>query len=1022
MSVTVTRNPNLSKNQNASVFTHEINQEFGQSWWTGLSPEQCPGFDKERNCLIALPLLNLEICSRQDILDYFNNSWTLTELLFQSMKVESAYTRSPYHGLRHPMMFYYGHPAVLFINKLRIADLINAPLNPYLEKVLETGVDEMSWDDMSKNEMKWPRLREVHEYRKSVYGIIKNLILTHPDLDKKSGDRNFISNSPLWALWMGFEHEKIHFETSSVLLREMPVEFLETPKFWAPIHESFNQNETISNQWIKAPGKKVHIGKPLKTESFGWDNEYGSRDVEIKDFEYTEFQITNREFFEFVKSGAYINDKYWAAEGLEWRKFRNTKRPTFWVGVGAEGTHEYELRVLFDMIKMPWNWPCEVNYHEAIAYCHWKNESDKSSLKYRLFTEAEMRSLLNHKKDPVLQKSAMSTYQSLSDVKKIYKENFNFVYSSARNVDDCLYGNVWHWLMDQFNPLPEFKINPIYDDFSTPCFDGKHQMILGGSFMSCGHEASEFARFHFRPHFYQHAGFRMSRTLDGSSDNGAYYLVKNNESYVHPKRLNVLDQMNEKNWWQNVKQPLELNKEEVDELLGETHKKIGNYLEQFNSLHPMGEAHDPRTNGLKKDFALPFQTSKNFPENPTNYTELLNLVFDDLQKYSQLPGHAGFAAYMAGSGNFISNIAQMIAQTLNPFTGHFMMAPGPVAIEMEVINWFKEMVGYNQDEAGGYLTSGSSLAMLHAISIARNAKLNGLHNFEDVTGYTSKDSHHSIAKAWSILGLKKENLKMINLNDHRMDEAHLEKQIELDIKNKMKPFVVFLTLGSTKTGSVDNIEEIVKINKKYNLWLHADGAYGVPFLLTDTGKKALKGIQEMDSIAFDPHKALSMPYGTGSLLVKNKKIMHADYSSDDTYMPPAPMMDDQVDFSDISPELSRDFRGLRIWLPIKTLGIGVFKLNLEEKLELQKWLKLELKNNKKLKLNSNGDLSILTFKHVDGDEKTQELLSAINQKGTLFLSSCIIEGSLSIRICLLGFRLHFDRLKIFLNELDQMTK
>ena len=1015
MAVTITRNPNLSKAGTHPEFPHQLKKEFGESWWTGLPPEKCPGFDQERNCLVALPLLNLKTATREDILAYFNNSWTLTELLFQSLKVEEAYIRPPYHALRHPLIFYYGHPAVLYINKLRIAGFQKEPINIYLEKVLETGVDEMSWDDMSKNEMSWPSVATVHAYRKTIYDIIVNLIKTHPDLNNIG---NLNQGSPWWSLWMGIEHEKIHFETSSVLMRELPIEYLETPRFWAPLHPSKNSPlTTVENSWVKKTGEKVVIGKPLDTESYGWDNEYGTRTVETKDFEYTKNQITNAEYFDFVSSGAYINDKYWAAEGLQWRKFRNTKRPTFWVGTGPEGTHQYELRTLFEMIPMPMSWPVEVNYHEAIAYCNWKTDVDKTKLKYRLLTEAEFVSLEPKSKDPVLQKQPYKNYKGFSDYQNEYKENFNFLWSSPKEVGSDLMGNTWHWLMDQFNPLDGFEVNSLYDDFSTPCFDGKHQMIRGGSFISCGHEASVWARFHFRPHFYQHSGFRMAATLDGSNDNGAMLLLKNKD-YVHQRRTNILDQMNGHDWWKQIDQPLELSPDEMKSIFEQTETQVLKYMAEMPAKSPMGEAHDPAINGLKKDLSIPYQATKNFPAHPENYQTLMKTVFEDMARYSQIPGHPGFAAYVAGAGNFISNTAQLIAQTLNPFSGHYMMAPGLVTLEMEVVKWFQTMVGYDEISSQGFLTTGSSLATMSALSMARKEKLTG-HDYSKVTAYTSSDSHHCIAKAWVMLGFKKENLRLIPLKNFKMDTKLLSEKIEEDSARGFKPFLVVATLGSTKTGCVDSLQEILPISKKHNLWLHADGAYGALFMLTEKGREILKGIEQTDSVALDPHKALSIPYGTGCLLVKNKDHMLFDYLSDDSYMPPRPV--DQVDYADISPELSRDFRGLRVWLPIKTLGVGPFQLNLEEKLKLAEWLSSEIAKIPELELVSNPELTILTFAHKKGDSETKKLMEKINNKGTLFLSSCTIDGKLAIRFCLLGFRLHFDRLEKALTEIKSMV-
>ncbi|NOT78707.1 MAG: SUMF1/EgtB/PvdO family nonheme iron enzyme [Bacteriovoracaceae bacterium] len=273
---------------------------------------------------------------------------------------------------------------------------------------------------------------------------------------------------------------------------------------------------------------------------------------------------------------------------------------TFWVATGPEGSHQYELRTIFENIPLPLSWPCEVNFHEALAYCHYKAEVDNSKLKYRLLTEAEFVSLTPADNDPVLQKRSYRNIKGQSDIEKEYKENFNFIWSSPKNVDSLLLGNTWHWLTDQFNPLDNFSVNSLYDDFSTPCFDGKHQMIKGGSFISCGHEASKWARFHFRPHFYQHAGFRIAASLDGSPDNGAKLLLKTKE-YVHQKRENILDQM-EKNpeWWKAVEQPLELSNDEMKSLLEQTESRVLTYMKELDGQSPMGLAHDPKTTVLKQ--------------------------------------------------------------------------------------------------------------------------------------------------------------------------------------------------------------------------------------------------------------------------------------------------------------------------------------------------------------------------------------------------------------------------------------
>jgi 5-histidylcysteine sulfoxide synthase len=1037
--VSLQRNPNLSIPQIDKSGKNEVLEFFGSNWWTGLDPESCPGFNHEKKHLQALPLLNLKICNRQDVLDYFNNVWTLTELLFASLKNESTYIRPPYHELRHPLIFYYGHPAVVYYNKMRLAGIVTEPIDLYLEKILETGVDEMSWDDMSKNEMQWPSVKTVHEYRQKIYNLVINLINTDPALaDNRSQELN--QDSPLWSLFMGFEHEKIHFETSSVLIRELPLNLVETPKFWTPLHPSALEKTparpTPSKdfplpEWKTITGGNVTYGKSPSTPSYGWDNEYGTRTKNVKDFQVTNHLVTNGEYFEFVSSLSCVNDKYWSQEGLQWRKFRNTKRPTFWVAHGPEGYHEYKLRTLFEVIDMPWSWPVEVNFHEAQAFIRWKNEKDKSDLIYRLITEPEhvrMRGeCYDGDKDPVLQRShyrqeGASAGQDTLDCSLKVKLNSNFQYSSANPVNffpankwgvNDVFGNVWQWTEDQFNPLDGFKVHPLYDDFSTPCFDGKHQMILGGSFISCGHEASKWARFHFRPHFFQHSGFRIAATLDGSTDNESTKLKKSTE-YIHPRRQNILDQMQQANWWKNAQQPMEMKETELHEYWGKTVNAILEVEKNRVGKSPMGTGLDPATNDLTKGFTVPYQSVVTFPNKTEDFEKLLQTVINDLAPMGQQPGHPGYLAYVSGAGNAISNMAQALSQTLNQFTGHFSMSPGLVTIEAEALRWIINMAGFPAATAGGIFTTGASFATLSAFSIARKTKMQGT-DLAKVRFYASTQAHHCIGKAISFLGFPSTALTLIPVNEKfQIKTDELEKAITADKAHGLQSLVVIGNAGTTNTGAVDNLSELAKTAKNHNMWFHIDGAYGGFFMLTEKGKEKLRGLDLADSVALDPHKSLSLPYGTGCLIVKDRQLMSYKFTGNQSYMPPAAdsstEANPEFEFADMSAELSRDFRGLRFWLPLKTWGVGPFQLNLEEKIELAKYLSAELKVLSDVEVITEPELSIVNFKLKDSS-KTRDLLTRINQTHQFFLSGCMLNDTFVIRVCLLGFRCHFEQVQ-----------
>ena len=214
----------------------------GEWWWTGVAPQACPGWSDTKKHLSSLPLLNLETCTRREVLDYFDNTWTLTEQLFSALQHEASFYLQPYHQLRHPLVFYYGHPASLYINKLRVAGVIDEGIDAHYEVLFETGVDEMSWDDLSQSSVAWPAVREVHAYRQRVYSTVRSLIESHEGL--ADGHAPIEQSSPLWSLVMSFEHERIHLETSSVLMREMAQPLLRRPEGWVADHPSIPRKVT----------------------------------------------------------------------------------------------------------------------------------------------------------------------------------------------------------------------------------------------------------------------------------------------------------------------------------------------------------------------------------------------------------------------------------------------------------------------------------------------------------------------------------------------------------------------------------------------------------------------------------------------------------------------------------------------------------------------------------------------------------------------------------------------------------
>ena len=428
---------------------------------------------------------------REEIRAYMHATMDTFERLFTLFVDDSVFYQRP-ERLRHPHIFYFGHTAVFFVNKLILAKLLPERINPRLESVFAVGVDEMSWDDLNEAHYDWPTVEETRAYRQQVRAIVDQLIRTLPlnlPIDW---------NSPFWPILMGIEHERIHLETSSVLIRQTPIESVQPqPTHW-PICEDVGPNH--SNELVSVPAGKVVLGK--HDRFYGWDNEYGRHEAEIPAFSASRFLVSNGEFLEFVRDGGYHQDAYWGEEGLAWRQFRQPEHPVFWIADTSQ-PDGFRYRTLATEIPLPLNWPVDVNQLEAEAFCNWL--SAKTGRTVRLPFEDEWRRLLDE-----------SGLPDQADWQGIPPGNIALGYEASacpvnrfRHGDFYdVVGNVWQWTNTPIYPFEGFEVHPLYDDFTTPTFDGKHNLIKGGSFISTGNEALQSARYAFRRHFFQHAGFR----------------------------------------------------------------------------------------------------------------------------------------------------------------------------------------------------------------------------------------------------------------------------------------------------------------------------------------------------------------------------------------------------------------------------------------------------------------------------------------------------------------------------------
>ncbi len=433
---------------------------------------------------------------REEIRRYFHDTYDAYEALFAPLTDNEAYiTRAD--PLRHPLIFYFGHTATFLVNKLILARLLPHRINPVFENIFAIGVDEMSWDDLNDAHYDWPHFSEVAEYRTQVRHVIDGLITRLPLQLPLDWD------SPFWPIVMGIEHERIHLETSSVLIRHLPLALVETHPLW-PVCEDDHQAPT--NELLDVPAGKVVLGKTHPAALYGWDNEYGRHEADVPAFKAAKYLVSNREYLEFIEDNGYANQTHWTEEGWNWVNYEGASFPRFW---SQDDDGNFELRCMLQKIDMPWSWPVEVNQLEAKAFCNWR--AAKTGKPVRLPTEDEWFRLRDH--------------SGTADVPawKHAPGNLNLEhFASPEPVDthefgggffDIL-GNVLQHTETPIDGFAGFEVHPLYDDFSTPTFDLKHNLIKGGSWISTGNELTRDGRYAFRRHFYQHAGFRTIESAD----------------------------------------------------------------------------------------------------------------------------------------------------------------------------------------------------------------------------------------------------------------------------------------------------------------------------------------------------------------------------------------------------------------------------------------------------------------------------------------------------------------------------
>ena len=400
--------------------------------------------------------------------------------------------------------------------------------------------------------------------------------------------------------------------------------------------------------------------------------------------------------------------------------------------------------------------------------------------------------------------------------------------------------------------------------------------------------------------------------------------------------------------------------------------------------------------------------SPEFAEQPRDPTD----IFDYVAACVDRPGFATtsprFMAYVPGGGLYHSALGDLMAAASNKYSGFASASPGAVRLENATIAWLAEAIGY-PPTAAGTLTSGGSIANLTAIVAARDAG--------DADGggivYATRFAHHCVDKALHIAGRGRAPRRAVATDErYRMSADALAEALASDRAAGLRPWLVVASAGTVDTGAVDPLPEIAELCRRHGAWLHVDGAYGGLFALCPEGRDILRGIDLADSVALDPHKTLFLPYGTGAVLVRDGRHLIDSFSASAEYIRPLGETGVGPSPADLSPELTRHFRALRLWLPLQLAGVAAFRAAQAEKLALARYFHARLAELDRFEPGPPPDLSVVAFRYRpaegDADAFNERLLRHVQEEGRVMLSGTRIDGRFTLRCAILSFRTHIE--------------
>ncbi|MFP3887160.1 aminotransferase class I/II-fold pyridoxal phosphate-dependent enzyme [Priestia filamentosa] len=404
--------------------------------------------------------------------------------------------------------------------------------------------------------------------------------------------------------------------------------------------------------------------------------------------------------------------------------------------------------------------------------------------------------------------------------------------------------------------------------------------------------------------------------------------------------------------------------------------------------------------------------TESIPENGADPKELLHFLNRNVFNQITHVDHPHFLAFVPGPSNYVGVVADFLASGFNVFPTAWIAGAGAEQIELTAINWLKSMLGF-PDSAEGLFVSGGSMANLTALTVARQVKLNN--DIENAVVYFSNQTHFSVDRALKVLGFKHHQICRIETDEHlRISISALKKQIKEDRTKEKKPFCVIANAGTTNCGAVDSLNELADLCNDEDVWLHADGAYGAPAILSEKGSALLLGIHRVDSLTLDPHKWLFQPYDVGCVLIRNSEYLSKTFRMIPEYIKDSETnIEEEINFGECGIELSRRFRALKVWLSFKVFGVEAFRQAINHGIMLAEQVEAFLGKAKDWEVVTPAQLGIVTFRYIPCELASTDTINEINKKlvgeitrrGFAMLSTTELKEKVVIRLCSINPRM-----------------